>query len=354
MFAPVIVLTAIVFNHRPRASVYHSTRTVNQPIFTLFCLCLLARAAPAPGAEIGGANIEVEFDGLMHSRVVAWFAGKDTPLGPVTSLEFIVVNGSPVKDFSLKNQRLENVSDARGSGQQLVITGVSGALQKTETVACSKATPACSSSESNTRTLDQAICLSTAGPTAAIRYCTVVAAGLWETPNVKNGAHTRNSFRSFVVASGELATKVRTAPDHREQHSRNAHIEAENGAAVHLAACVDATCWLADEAEVLGIFQRNLVRLDRRQLGSSLDQFAVPEAAARRNVDDGSVFRAALVFRDLPLASCGEEEQLPGMSSGPAAWASKRLSCRRSIFSLKNEPEESVVGPLVLDSPFHE
>jgi hypothetical protein len=27
---------------------------------------------------------------------------------------------------------------------------------------------------------------------------------------------------------------------------------------------------------------------------------------------------------------------------------------RFSIFSLKNEPEESVVGPLVLDSPFHE
>jgi prevent-host-death family protein len=52
---------------------------------------------------------------------------------------------------------------------------------------------------------------------------------------------------------------------------------------------------------------------------------------------------------------------VPSAMLVPIAETETRLShaeivegMRASIFSLKNEPEESVVGPLVLDSPFHE
>ncbi|MGI8958278.1 MAG: glycoside hydrolase family 36 protein [Bryobacteraceae bacterium] len=114
-------------------------------ISTLLTLCVLLLAAsinsPAQTARIGDANIHLEFDGLMHSRVTARFDGRDIPLGPSTASEFIVVNGGPVQDFSLKTQRLVNISDARGTGRQLVLTGMSGALEKTETVESFKEYP---------------------------------------------------------------------------------------------------------------------------------------------------------------------------------------------------------------------
>jgi alpha-galactosidase len=107
-------------------------------IFTLFFLYVLAQGAPSPAplqtAEIGGANIKIEFDRLMHSRVIARFAGREIAIGPAAAAEFIVVNGRPIQDFSLQSQRFATISDARGAGQQLVITGLSGVLEKTEIV----------------------------------------------------------------------------------------------------------------------------------------------------------------------------------------------------------------------------
>jgi alpha-galactosidase len=114
------------------------SRTVYQRISTLLFLYVLApglsTAASSPAAEIGGLNIKLEFDKLMHTRVIARFSGKDIALGPPTASEFIAVSGRAVKDFSLRTQRLVDISDARGAGQQLLMTGVSGVLEKTETV----------------------------------------------------------------------------------------------------------------------------------------------------------------------------------------------------------------------------
>src|SRR6266516_6083303 len=104
-------------------------RAVYQRIFTLFLVCVSARVISAPvstpAAAVGDANIKLQFDAQMHSRVIARFAGKEITLGPATASEFITVNGGSVKDFSLTSQRLRDMSDARGAGEELVIVGVS-------------------------------------------------------------------------------------------------------------------------------------------------------------------------------------------------------------------------------------
>ncbi len=95
----------------------------------------------APQAAIGGANIQLEFDGLMQSRVIARFAGRDLVLGPATASEFISVNGKPIQDFQLKSHHVQNISDARGAGQELILTGSAGVIRKIETVESFKAYP---------------------------------------------------------------------------------------------------------------------------------------------------------------------------------------------------------------------
>ena len=101
----------------------------------LFALCsILAPARAATVIGIESKNIRVEFNSLLHSRIVAKFDGKATPLGDFGPSEFVTAGGSPIQDFKLTGHKQENVRDELGHGRRLSITGISGGLQKTVVV----------------------------------------------------------------------------------------------------------------------------------------------------------------------------------------------------------------------------
>src|SRR5580700_4112342 len=112
---------------------------------SLLQLVLIAWAgAPgfaAEGARVDGKNIRIEFDGNMHSRVVALLAGQERVIGDFTSSEFIRVSGREVADFSLQDQKREPVRDRLGPGSQTILTGIAPSLKKTVTVTVYDAFP---------------------------------------------------------------------------------------------------------------------------------------------------------------------------------------------------------------------
>src|SRR5438045_2264619 len=87
------------------------------------------RAAPA-GAQIESKNIRVEFNSLLHSRVVARFDGKEIPLGDFAPSESLTAGGSTVHDFTETARKSEAIRDERGRGRRLTLTGASSGLQK--------------------------------------------------------------------------------------------------------------------------------------------------------------------------------------------------------------------------------
>jgi alpha-galactosidase len=99
-------------------------------------LALAALGLPAGAAAVDTVSIEtksirVEFNDRLHSRVIATFDGKATPLGDFGPSEFVNVTGSaPLQDFRLTGHKQENVRDERGHGRRLTITGIAAGLQK--------------------------------------------------------------------------------------------------------------------------------------------------------------------------------------------------------------------------------
>ena len=108
-------------------------------VYALLCgLCsMLAPRAPSQPASVIGIetkNIRVEFNSLMHSRIVAKFDGKATPVGDFGPSEFVTTGASPIQDFKQSGHKTENVRDQLGHGRRLSITGISSGLQKTVVV----------------------------------------------------------------------------------------------------------------------------------------------------------------------------------------------------------------------------
>jgi len=97
------------------------------------CSRLWAGLLAALGAQIAGAppstvrvenrNITIEFDRLMHSRVLARFGGRQTWLGEFAPSEFLRAGGREIRDFELKSVRRRAVRDALGAGRQVILTG---------------------------------------------------------------------------------------------------------------------------------------------------------------------------------------------------------------------------------------
>ena len=54
-------------------------------------------------AAIDGKDLRLEFDGRMHSRVIARFDGKSTVMGPFSASETISIDGAEVPDFTLSS-----------------------------------------------------------------------------------------------------------------------------------------------------------------------------------------------------------------------------------------------------------
>lgn len=84
--------------------------------------------------QIQGANLRIEFDRNLRSRVVSRFDNKDTTMGPFSASETIAAADKSWTDFPMTNQKRERVSDAFGTGERLVVTGRSGTLTKVVTV----------------------------------------------------------------------------------------------------------------------------------------------------------------------------------------------------------------------------
>lgn len=85
-------------------------------------------------AQIQGANLRIEFDRNLRSRVVSRFDNQDTTMGPFSASETIAAADKSWTDFPMTNQKRERVSDAFGTGERLVVTGRSGTLTKVVTV----------------------------------------------------------------------------------------------------------------------------------------------------------------------------------------------------------------------------
>src|SRR6202790_2309030 len=84
--------------------------------------------------QIQSANLTIEFDHNLRSRVVARFDDKDTTMGAFTSSESVTAGGKRWTDFPLTSQKSERVTDAIATGERLILTGKSGTLTKTVTV----------------------------------------------------------------------------------------------------------------------------------------------------------------------------------------------------------------------------
>ena len=84
--------------------------------------------------KIQGANLRIEFDRTLRSRVIARFDNEETVLGPFTSSESVAGVNQTWSEFPLLSQKHERVSDTFGAGERLILTGKSGALTKAVTV----------------------------------------------------------------------------------------------------------------------------------------------------------------------------------------------------------------------------
>jgi alpha-galactosidase len=95
---------------------------------------IIAHGFAADGARVAGKNMRVEFDGAMHTRVVALLGGHERAIGDFTPSEFIRVAGREITDFTLQGQTSKPTHDRLGSGSATVLTGTAPSLKKTVTV----------------------------------------------------------------------------------------------------------------------------------------------------------------------------------------------------------------------------
>ena len=70
----------------------------------------------------------------MRSRVLSHFGGVDTVPGPPDASEVLLLNGKEIGDFALKTQSMSDAQGSLGTAHRLTITGISGTIQKTETI----------------------------------------------------------------------------------------------------------------------------------------------------------------------------------------------------------------------------
>ena len=105
--------------------------------FAIMLLSGLGTGAGAPSTDnpqIQGANLRIEFDHNLRSRVVARFDNKETTMGPFTASESVTAADKAWTEFPVTSQKHERVSDAFGKGERLTVTGKSGTLTKAVSV----------------------------------------------------------------------------------------------------------------------------------------------------------------------------------------------------------------------------
>src|ERR1700761_1426394 len=122
---------------RRNRDLHRTLRAVSAIVFVAgFTFCLLGIAADSPSAkpQIQGANLRVEFDNRLRSRVIALFDNKETVLGPFTASETLTTTGKLWTEFVLTSHKQGPIQDAFGEGKRLTLEGKSGALKKSVSV----------------------------------------------------------------------------------------------------------------------------------------------------------------------------------------------------------------------------
>jgi alpha-galactosidase len=84
--------------------------------------------------QAGGRDFTIQFDDVLHSRLVARFGGAEIVLGDFKPTEFVVVSGKEITEFSLKATERNTIEDERGRGVRVIVRGETGPLRKEVTV----------------------------------------------------------------------------------------------------------------------------------------------------------------------------------------------------------------------------
>ena len=97
-------------------------------------LACWSNASASQRAQADGANIRIEFNDMLHSRVVAKFEGRQIPIGDFAPSESLMVAGKEIRDFTLHEVKQESFRDAMCDGQRVILTGTSPSLKKSVAV----------------------------------------------------------------------------------------------------------------------------------------------------------------------------------------------------------------------------
>jgi alpha-galactosidase len=106
---------------------------IQRRLFLIGAMAATAQFAMAQvAARVEGKNIRIEFDRMMHSRVVALFDGREEAIGDFTPSETIQVAGVDTKDFAIEGSK---------SGADHGIRGTAGPLRKEVAISTDPAFP---------------------------------------------------------------------------------------------------------------------------------------------------------------------------------------------------------------------
>ena len=97
-----------------------------------FAVWLASGCSPSVSqrANVDGRNIRIEFNEMLHSRVVAKFNGKQIVMGDFAPSETLTVAGKEIRDFTLRDVKRGSVQNALGAGQRVTLTGTAPSLKK--------------------------------------------------------------------------------------------------------------------------------------------------------------------------------------------------------------------------------
>jgi alpha-galactosidase len=93
-------------------------------------------------ARVEGRAVRIEFDGRMHSRVIARLEGRETALGSFHASEYLSLASGDVKDFVLREAKAEKFRDRIGAAMRHTLTGEAAGLRKIVRVTLYESFPA--------------------------------------------------------------------------------------------------------------------------------------------------------------------------------------------------------------------
>ena len=139
-------------------------------------------------------------------------------------------------------------------------------------------------------------------------------------PSTTKAFFTPGCFLHLVqVGVGDLAAEHRTFDVGRVQHPRHGDVDTEQRLAPDDLGAVDPAHGLADDDVVLGVLQRDLVRIGCRQQRRLRRQFAIAQLAAAGGVDHDTGLGRALGGGYAPSLRCGGHQHRPRGWPRPAA-----------------------------------